>query len=88
MDKELLNKLKEQAKRLEVVAYDYSSVTPIPIHKEVFDPEKFAKLILAEAIYVGGGLVKDLEPHYKDVITVHEVGAWQSKMKQHFNLTD
>jgi hypothetical protein len=88
MDKKLLNKLKEQAKKLDVVAYDYSSEPPIPIHREIFDHEEFAKLVLAEAIYVGGGLLKDIEPQYKDMITVHEVGSWQSKMKKHFDIAD
>lgn len=88
MDKEILDKLKKQAIRLDVVGYDYSSEPPTPIHNAVFDEEKFADLILAEAIYIGGGLVKDIEPQHKGIITVHEVGAWQRQMKEHFNLTE
>jgi hypothetical protein len=88
MNKDILAKIKEKAKQLDIVGYDYSLEPPNPIYRETFNEEKFAELILAEAIYIGGGLINDIEPQYEGNITVHEIGAWQSAMRNHFILKE
>jgi hypothetical protein len=88
MDKDIFQKIKEQAKRLDIVGYDYSVEPPNPIYTEKFDEEKFAELILSEAIYIGGSLITDVEPQYEGKITVHEISAWQRAMRNHFSLKE
>lgn len=84
MNKEILNKFKEQAKKVKVVGYDFSTEPATPIKKEVFDAEMFAELILNEAIYIGAGFVHDINPEHQGIITVHETATWQAKMTTHF----
>ena len=85
---DIFEKIKEQAKKLDIVGYDYSVEPPNPIYVEKFDEKKFAELILSEAIYIGGGLIGDIEPKYQGNITVHEISSWQSAMREHFSLKE
>lgn len=87
MDKQIFDRLVQEATETVLSGYEQYAVPPVPIYSKVFNREKFAELVLREAIYIGGGLVNGIEPQYNGVVTVHEAASWQTQMREHFKIS-
>jgi hypothetical protein len=86
MNKEIFDKLVQSATDIVLDGYIPHTIPPEPIYREVFNKEKFAKLIFEEALYIGAGLFIEIGPQYNGVITVHEAATWQVQMREHFKV--
>lgn len=86
MDKKIFDKLVEQASEKILVGYEPYVLPPVPIYEKILNKEKFAELILQEAVYIGGGLVSEIKPSYNSLVTIHESVAWQGEMRRYFKI--